>query len=353
MLERFRNYKVSREVLSYVEKATECSEQMIAVQIHAVSLMKSVYPLPPIPGLAALPEIPLTEAELAMSPEERVTAAKQAILAGNYLSLRYQLVENIDDCDRTLQQEFEAASQKTERYVYVMRLLLWTTLTVIMVILSVTFVMFFELIVKPVRKYSEAIDENRSIKQVRAIAELRRLVNAHNNQWERRNKLEAILRTAAETDSLTGLQNRYCMERDLIENENEDGSMGVLLFDVNFLKQTNDTKGHLAGDQLIRTAADCIRECFGTANANNCYRIGGDEFVALLRNCSEDEIKTRVGRFALATERENITVSVGYAYDEKTNADSFKTLMEKADRQMYEQKRLIHERSRAAGGGRD
>ena len=343
VLERFRTYNVSDEVLSCIEEATRCSQQMFEMQNHAISLMKSVYPIPPIPDLAVIPEVPLTEEELSMPPEARAAAAKQIIIDKEYASLRYHASKSIEQCNLTLRQEFDKASEAAAKHVATVRLLLWISVFIIIMFLSVTFVMFYELIVKPVRKYSDEIDENKSIEQVKAIAELRRLVSAHNRQWERRNKLESILREAAETDTLTGLPNRYCMERDLIENENYVGSMGVLLFDINFLKKTNDTEGHIAGDKLICKTADCIKQCFSTKDTNSCYRIGGDEFVAVLTGCSEDEINIRIEHFQMMLERENITVSVGYAYEKTADSKSFRTLMEKADKLMYEHKQLIHE----------
>ena len=74
----------------------------------------------------------------------------------------------------------------------------------------------------------------------------------------RRAGLESILRTAAETDALTGLPNRYGFEQYLLESGQSGYAMAVFLFDINYLKTTNDTKGHAAGDDLIRSAAECI-----------------------------------------------------------------------------------------------
>ena len=116
------------------------------------------------------------------------------------------------------------------------------------------------------------------------------------------------------------------------------------MFDVNFLKRVNDSQGHLAGDRLLRTAGACIRECFGSGSDCSCYRIGGDEFAAVLRDCSEEETKTRIEHFTEALEREHISISVGYAYTEQSDESSFKSLMDLADRRMYEQKKLIHAR---------
>ena len=125
--------------------------------------------------------------------------------------------------------------------------------------------------------------------------------------------------------------------------------MAVLQFDVNYLKRTNDMDGHTSGDKLLRTAASCIRECFETDDHGRCYRVGGDEFIAVLRNCSEEEVRHRIERFSLATERENISVSVGYAFTEKADENSFDKLSQEADKHMYAQKKQVHELDHTAG----
>lgn len=342
---RFREYDVSDEVRDYVEKASEISETMFVTQIHAISLMNSVYPLPETPELAAIRLMPLTAEELAMTADERVTLAKRMILAKEYASLRSVLAEYTVGCNRTLQQEFSRASDETKQRVDTMRTILWILIFTVIAFLSAAFIMFYLMILKPLRNYSKDISENQMITQTGGITEMRRLVSAFNGLWDNRNKLESILRTAAENDSLTGLPNRYCLERDLIKNDVSGSALTVVMFDINYLKQTNDTKGHIAGDNLILKSASCIRECFGNESSSNCYRIGGDEFIAIMRGCGEDEIKNRLKAFEGALKRENITVSAGYAHTDCADAESFKKLMAQADGKMYEQKRRIHEES--------
>ena len=189
------------------------------------------------------------------------------------------------------------------------------------------------------------ISRDESMKPISKIREMRILANAYNALLKRRDRLEAILRSAAETDALTGLPNRYSMEHCALELETEEegGSIAVLVFDVNYLKQINDTEGHFAGDKLIRTAADCIRECFSSDSGDNCFRIGGDEFCAILRRCRPVDVKERLDRFEQALKRENISVSVGSAWSEKLDEGSFKRLLGEADEHMYEKKKKIHE----------
>ena len=178
---------------------------------------------------------------------------------------------------------------------------------------------------------------------------MRMVVNAYNALLRRHDKLESILRSAAETDALTDLPNRYSLEHYVLEKSEDGGAMAVLLFDVNYLKRINDARGHMAGDKLLRTAAACIRECFETEENGRCYRIGGDEFAAVLQNCSEEDVLRRIQRFSFATEREDISVSVGYAFSNNTDENSMDALMRKADEQMYLHKKRVHELDRAAG----
>ena len=340
--ERFREYDVSKEVRDAVEKAADNSEKMTETQLHAISLVASVYELPPkIANRLPLPA--LTPEENAWSDDEKLATAKSMITESGYTQLRYFVNQYVDECSSTLREDFSSASSRTDEHVSTLRVLIWLDIVAIIVILLVTFILFYISIIRPLRSYSEDIAANRSIRHGGGVTEMRKLVSSFNGLLKARNKLETILRSAAENDALTGLPNRYCFERDLMKHEDVDTPMAVLLFDVNYLKRTNDTQGHLAGDQLIKTSAECIKECFGAGNANNCYRIGGDEFVALITDCDETEVKKRIDRFNLALRRESITVSVGYSFTDGSASSTFKEMMNEADNKMYEQKKHIHE----------
>ena len=304
--------------------------------------MASVYPLPTIPALSIFNNVTLTPQETAMNSEERVAHARYLVQESDYAQLRHKVLENIDLCNKLLQQDFTQAQINTQNHVITMRNILWAEVAVVTIILIATFIALHFMFIKPLRSYSKDIQANQSINNPSKITEIKQLVDAFNGLLSYRNKMENILRKEAENDALTGLPNRYCMEHDLLDENNNNKSLAVVMFDVNFLKRTNDTQGHLAGDALIRTTATCIKECFSVENANNCYRIGGDEFVALISNCTEDDIKTRIEKFKLVLVRENISVSVGYAYTDKLINNDFENLIATADKNMYKQKKRIH-----------
>ena len=342
VVERFEKYEVSEKAMDYLKAASEFSEKLREIQSHVISLMKSVYHFPPIPELENIPDVPLTPEEQAMTNEQRVELARKLILGSDYGTTKSYFTENATNCGQTLQEDFNEASTKGEQHIANLRKGLWVVILLVLIITVVVFILFYMWLIMPLRSYAKLITSDSELKKRGRVREIRLVATSYNGLLTRRNKLENILRSAAETDSLTGLPNRYGLEQNLVEIGENGGSMAVVLFDVNYLKRVNDTEDHLAGDRLIKTTGDCILECFGTENKDNCYRIGGDEFLALMRDCNEDEIKTKIDHFKLATERENISVSAGYSYTAEADENSFKNLMAEADKRMYAQKKIIH-----------
>ena len=129
--------------------------------------------------------------------------------------------------------------------------------------------------------------------------------------------------------------------------------IGIVQFDVNNLKVINDTKGHEAGDLLIKTAADIINSSFGTIG--NCYRTGGDEFVALFSgDHAPIEFEDAINKFNRAIDKFNskpdkpfdLRIAHGVAYyqnDTTTNA-TLKEIHKIADERMYNNKRALKAR---------
>ena len=160
--------------------------------------------------------------------------------------------------------------------------------------------------------------------------------------------LSGFYRKSAYTDLLTSLGSRTAFTEDFksVEEEIADyKNVTVIMLDLNNLKQINDVKGHAVGDELIKSLASCLTSTFG--HIGLIYRIGGDEFVVLLK----DILDSNIERY-LDILRNNIssqsnpelsvdTVAIGYAYrDENTNSDlSLTELLKIADERMYADKK--------------
>jgi len=136
------------------------------------------------------------------------------------------------------------------------------------------------------------------------------------------------------SDQLTGVMNRNAFERKLNTMFARGGSVGLILADVNGLKQANDTEGHGAGDRLIIETAHALANEFGVERV---FRTGGDEFLVVLQDFSEAEIESDVRLVKDYLAGVKVSASVGIAFTEHFDGD-MNALQEIADKRMYEDK---------------
>lgn len=149
------------------------------------------------------------------------------------------------------------------------------------------------------------------------------------------------------TDNLTGCFNRRAYEHD-IENLSMDRQFIYISMDVNGLKIVNDSMGHVAGDELLCGAAACMKQCFDPYG--KVYRIGGDEFVAILLVGREQFawIKMEFDRIINAWEGdhlESISVSSGCVSSQERNWASINEISHIADIRMYEEKAMYYKKN--------
>lgn len=151
-----------------------------------------------------------------------------------------------------------------------------------------------------------------------------------NNETENKNKQLEFL---SYRDVLTGLHNRHKYIETLVSlNHNNPSDIGVAYIDLNGLKHVNDSASHEAGDEYIRKAANILTQVFG----ENCYRIGGDEFVVITANIREVEFNNNIKKLKDNMKEQNISVSVGYLWQEKCS--NINEMLKNADRKMYIEK---------------
>jgi len=161
-----------------------------------------------------------------------------------------------------------------------------------------------------------------------------------------------FLATAANTDALTQLPNRSCFDERLaiVVTARMNGAMaknlGILILDVDHFKLINDTHGHTAGDEVLKTIAQ--RLVGATRDTDFFARYGGEEFVAILPNTTLDDLCSVAERLRLRISRESImaegielhvSISVGGACIERIHATADgHELLKAADRLLYDAK---------------
>lgn len=157
-------------------------------------------------------------------------------------------------------------------------------------------------------------------------------------------KLQFIQEMAVK-DILTGCYNRNAYEDDIGQIDDLVG-VQILGFDLNDLKKCNDTKGHMAGDQYIKDAAQVIDNAFG--DLGKVYRVGGDEFCIVTKNVSEDTLMKKriafnqaIGKYLLEHPDSGFGIAFGWAsYDEALD-ENVESIRHRADVFMYENKKEI------------
>ena len=149
----------------------------------------------------------------------------------------------------------------------------------------------------------------------------------------------------AHTDALTGVRNRLSyleLEKRLNSQITDypDLEFAVVVFDVNDLKVINDTMGHQAGDQHLKEAAHVIT---GTFADSPVFRVGGDEFVVIVRGNDYkhlDELVEKIKLHNLSTVRYGgVVIACGMA--RYKNDPSVAQVFRRADRNMYEDKNSL------------
>ena len=146
-------------------------------------------------------------------------------------------------------------------------------------------------------------------------------------------------------DPLTGCNNRAaCTKMLSYLDKQKTGDISIVFMDLNRFKYVNDTFGHDKGDILLQVFSRELSETFGKIGFS--CRVGGDEFVTVLQNASEEEIAEAWEKLCRRLREESgklefdyeITCSYGVAGRKKGEEGSLEALMQLADERMYQHK---------------
>lgn len=166
------------------------------------------------------------------------------------------------------------------------------------------------------------------------------LIYTIQNIDRQKRKEERLIRISM-TDELTHIYNRRSYYKDVASYREKALADDFIIFsiDVNGLKEANDTRGHIAGDELLTATADCLKKVFSPVG--KVYRTGGDEFLAIAFTSSPEDILEEISRVCAewhGTYTERMSLSVGYAsHAEHPDAD-IHSLEILADQMMYREK---------------
>jgi len=148
------------------------------------------------------------------------------------------------------------------------------------------------------------------------------------------------LKVAEERDFLTGLLNTRAFDAALSARAGLGRPFGLILADMDSLKEINDREGHAVGNDLLRRAADILSRKLDYGD--QVARVGGDEFGIITSAPGTDDIRALCGRLTSALHEQGLSMSFGWAVCPR-DGDSALLLYRAADERLYAQK-LIRSR---------
>lgn len=157
-------------------------------------------------------------------------------------------------------------------------------------------------------------------------------------------KEKELLEKLAQTDSLTGIPNRMKLDKALRENhrraKNDKHVFGILLLDIDYFKQVNDSYGHQIGDQVLTEISALLSDRI--RDFDIVGRWGGEEFLVICAGADNDILRDLAERLRESIENHvfpesiSLTTSIGVAAYE--HGDDIQYLLSRADKALYRAK---------------
>ncbi|MFK5894888.1 MAG: diguanylate cyclase [Pseudomonadota bacterium] len=154
-------------------------------------------------------------------------------------------------------------------------------------------------------------------------------------------------------DGLTGISNRYYLDQWLKQSWEQAKRfkqvISIIMIDIDFFKQYNDHYGHLQGDDCLKQVASCLSDNI-TRSSDLVARYGGEEFICILPATQQESAEKIAEKLRVQIEQLNIphisslivkhiSISLGVASTVPANGSSEKSLIELADKALYQAKK--------------
>lgn len=146
-------------------------------------------------------------------------------------------------------------------------------------------------------------------------------------------------------DSPSGLKNRNAYKKELISltERGKNENVGIIVTDINGLKEVNDRLGHNSGDRYIKLVADILTKHMPKETIP--FRTGGDEFILLIKNANEEEMNDYIARVSAEIKSQTYfkdmrcSISSGWSVFDSENDYDLEDTHRRADEAMYTEKK--------------
>ncbi|MCR4615259.1 MAG: diguanylate cyclase [Clostridiales bacterium] len=328
----------SAAALEKLQAAMEDSMKLMEREYYAMRLVIEAKGYKEYPDI--LKSVELSEADIALSPEAKMSRANEMVLDEEY----YRQKENIRIDMRASLDELENMAYATDKTAIdsFHKDLVFVRIVILFQGIGILFLVWLtsRLGINPVLNAVDRIKENTQIPEVGAN-EFRYLARAYNKMYNVYKSSLENLNFKVSHDALTGVYNRSGY--DLIVSTLDLESTYMLLFDLDDFKGINDTYGHEIGNKVLIKLAQSLKNNF--RSDDYVCRIGGDEFVVFMVHSAEmqdDLISAKIENISKELRRTrdglpSASISVGIVHG--SDATDVENLFEKSDEAMYQSKK--------------
>ena len=338
-LEELLGENDSGAILS-LNTALELSNELVEYENRAMRLILEAegYDLSKVPPEIA--GLPLTRAQREASPEQLKKEAETLVFDDNYMHYKDRIKENVSLCTQSLisssSRELERSSAKLSILV---RLQTWLSVLFLLIVLGMVLVIT-SMIRKPLSDMVRLMRKQEMIPPTGA-EELRFVTRTYNQILKENIEARERLSHEASHDALTGLFNRGAY--DLMMDSVDTKHMALILIDVDYFKDVNDTYGHAVGDRVLKKVADLLRGSFRSVDV--LCRIGGDEFAVIMTRVNSSMKQLVMNKMKHVNDMlrhpdddlPSVSLSVGIAFSDRENPKG--DIFSDADRALYAVKR--------------
>lgn len=326
--------------LDSLNAALEFSNELVNFENKAMRLILEAehYDMSAVP--ANIANVQLYEEEKKMTPAQMRAKAETLVFDNNYMHYKDRIRENVSLCTQSLirssSQELENASSRLSVLVKIQT---WMTVLFLFIVLGIV-VIITTMIRKPLTNMVRLMQSQETIPPM-GVEELRFVTRTYNQILKENREAAERLSHEASHDALTGLFNRGAY--DLMMESVDTEHMALILIDVDYFKNVNDTYGHAVGDRILRRVADLLRTSFRSVDV--LCRIGGDEFAVIMTRANSSMSQLVLNKMNRVNEilqhpkddLPPVSLSVGIAFSDRE--EPLGDIFSDADSALYEVKK--------------
>lgn len=337
-IDEFTDLNGSSDAINKLNQAMIVSDDLMQTEYYAIRLVEESSHMPTSRWPKEILVTKLLPEDEKLSDVGKMDKAQHMVTGVNYENTKDEISEKIMSALNTLIDESMERQQQEFGNLSKLMIFIGTCgiLFVVMVLLYCTVMSYG--IVKPLLFYNKSIKEG-LISPVQGVMELQALAENYNKIYKEKSEKEMVMKYQAEHDPLTDLLNRRSFTHILEFLEDKESKFSLIIADVDFFKEVNDTYGNEKGDQILQNVAALLKKSFRPTDY--VCRIGGDEFAVIMIDTPSDAkpvIEKKIHEInsnLMLTKGDlpQVSISAGVAFFEQKDRNG--DLFSKADKALY------------------